>query len=249
MTSQSLLRYHGAMAEKKPMRILSAFAMGLFILCLPIFLLTSNLRWAVNEVRLYQYGFNKFQVSQDTGIGEEELLKAAQGLIHYFNSKEEPIQIQVLTEEGEELELFTEREVLHLKEVKGLIGLCYHLQEATFGYLAAFAVAGFIWQRRRFLPRLAKLASGAGALSVALLILLGIGALVNFEGLFLGFHRLLFGGDSWMLDPSDYLIRMFPPGFFYDATLFIAGAILFEALVIGGIGGFFLLRRVRSQGP
>jgi len=233
--------------KKKPLRILGAFAAGLFLLCLPIFLFTSNLRWAVNDVRLYQYGFNKYEVSEETGIGEEELLGVAQGLIHYFNSREEPIQITVLTEEGEELDLFTEREVLHLKEVKGLIGLCYHLQEATFGYLAAFVVAGFIWQRRRFSSRLAKLASGGGALTIASLILLGIGALVNFEGLFLGFHRLFFRSDYWILSPTDYLIRLFPQGFFSDATFFIAGAIAVEALVLGGIGGFFVLKRRRQR--
>lgn len=238
-----------AVAEKrKPLRILGAFAAGLFILCLPLFLLTSNLRWAVNETRLYQYGFNKYEVSEETGIGEGELLGVAQGLIDYFNSGEEPIQITVLTEEGEELDPFTEREVLHLKDVKGLIGLCYHLQEATFGCLAAVAIAGFIWQRRRFWPRLAKLAVGGSALTIALLILLGIGALVNFEGLFLGFHRLFFSGNSWVFSPEDYLVRLFPQGFFYHATLFIAGAIAVEALVIGGIGsGFLVLRRRRGQ--
>jgi integral membrane protein (TIGR01906 family) len=224
------------MAEKKPLRILGAMAGALFILCLPIFLLTSNLRWAVNEPRLYQYSFDKYEVSEETGIGDEELLAVARGLIHYFNSGER----------GEQLGLFNEREVAHLGEVRGLIGICYHLQEGTFGYLAAFAIGCFIWQRGRFWPRLERMAFWGSALTLALLTLLGIGALVNFQWLFLGFHQLFFGGDSWMLDPSDYLIRMFPQGFFYDATLFIAGATALEAVVIGGIGGLFMLRGKRA---
>lgn len=230
------------------MRVLSVLAVILFILCIPIFLLATNLAWAVNSVRLYEYGFNKYDVSEATGIGGEELGRAARELINYFNSGEESIQITVVTEGGEDLDLFNEREITHLKEVKGLIGLCYNLQVASFGCLAAIAIGGFVWKRRRFWPLVAKMALGGGALTIALLIFVGIAALVDFNWLFLSFHRLFFGGDTWILDPAmDYLIMMFPAGFFYDAALFIVGAIIVEALIIGGIGGFFVLRRRRAR--
>jgi len=233
----------------KVIRVLGPVAVALFILCVTIFLITSNLTLAVNSVRLYEYGFNKYDVSEAIGIEDEELLRTARELMHYFNSDEESIQITVVTEDGEELDLFNAREIIHLKEVKGLIRFCYNLQVATFGCLAAIAIGGFIWQRKRFGPSLAKMALGGGAITIALLILVGIAALVNFDWLFLGFHRLFFGGDTWILDPAtDYLIMMFPPGFFYDAALFVVGAIIVEALIIGGIGGFFVLRRRRARG-
>lgn len=232
------------MAKKNPLRILSALAMGVFILCIPIFLLTTNMAGAVNSARLYEYGFNRYEVSEATGIGDEDLLVVAREMIHYFNSEEEPIQITILAPGGEEL--FNEREVAHLKDVKGLIRLCYNLQVATFGCLAVILIGGFVWQRRRFGPSLAKMALGGGALTIALLLLVGIAALVNFDWLFLNFHRLFFSGDSWILSGS--LPQIFPQGFFYDAALFIVGATIVEALVIGGIGGYFVLRRRRARG-
>lgn len=227
-------------------RLLSALAAALFILCLPILLVTANLAAAVNSPRLYEYGFDKYQVSEALGIEDKELLQAARELIHYFNSDEESIQI--LIHRGDAVSsLFNEREVTHLKEVKGLIGLCYNLQLAAFSCLAAIAVGGFLWQRRRFWPSLAKMALGGGALTIVLLALIGIAALVNFDWLFLGFHRLFFSGDTWILNPAtDNLIVMFPPGFFYDAALFVIGAIIVEALIIGGIGGFFVFRGRRA---
>lgn len=235
------------MAEKRLLRIVAAAAGVLFILCLPVFLLTTNLRLAVNEAWLYEYGFNKYGVSEETGIAEGELARVARELIGYFNSGEESLRITVTTEEGDELDLFTEREVLHLGEVKGLIGLCYHLQQATFGYLAAFIAAGFIWQRRRFSLPLTKLSFLGAALTIAMLIILGIVALINFNWLFLEFHHLFFRSDYWMLQPTDYLLRLFPQGFFSDATLFIAGATIVEALIIGGVGlGLLLARRRRA---
>jgi integral membrane protein (TIGR01906 family) len=96
---------------------------------------------------------------------------------------------------------------------------------------------------------MAKMALGGGALTIALLIIVGIVALVNFDWLFLGFHRLFFGSDTWILNPAtDYLIMMFPEGFFSDAALFVVTATVVEALVIGGIAGFFVRRRRRARG-
>ena len=95
---------------------------------------------------------------------------------------------------------------------------------------------------------LAKLAFLGAALTIALLIILGIAALVNFDWLFVKFHQLFFTGETWRLSSTDYLLRMFPEGFFNDATLFIVGAIIVEALVIGGAGlGFVLIRRKRKK--
>lgn len=224
------------MAEKRPLRFIGALGVGLFILCIPIFLVTSDLRWAVNEVRLYEYGFSKYDVSEETGLSDGELLEVAQELIHYVNTGEW----------GEDLEIFNEREVAHLKDVKGLIQLCYHLQEATFGYLIACTLGGFFWQRKRFTPSLARMMAGGSILTIALLLVVGIAALVNFQWLFGAFHRLFFSGDSWIL--SGYLPRIFTEGFFSDAALLIIGAVVVEALVIGAIGGFFVLRGRRARG-
>ena len=225
------------------MRLLGAAIGVVFILCIPVFLVTSNLAWAVNSVGLYEYGFNKYDVGEALSLDDEELLQAARDLIRYFNSDEESIQIEI-DQDGVSLSLFNERETIHLKEVKGLIGLCYNLQLATAASLAAIVIGGFIWQRKRFWPSLAKMALGGGVLTIALLALIGIAALINFDWLFLGFHHPFFGGDTWILDPAiDKLIVMFPPQFFYDAALFVVGAIVVEALIISGIAGFLVLRR------
>jgi len=224
------------MTKKKLLRILILSAAGLFVLCLPLFLITGTLSGAVNTARLYQYGFDKYDVSVETGIENEELLRVAGELRGYFNSGG--------IEDVEEIGLFTDREIFHLGEVKDVVGLCYHLLWGSSGFLAAFIIGGFIWHRRRFSLPLAKLAFLGAALTIALLIILGIAALVNFDWLFVKFHHLFFTGETWRLSSTDYLLRMFPEGFFNDATLFIVGAIIFEALVIGGAGlGFVLVKR------
>jgi len=224
----------------RPLRVLVLCAAVLFVLCFPLFLITSNLSGAINTARLYQYGFDKYDVSEETGIGEEELLKVVGELRGYFNSGD--------IEDVEEIGLFTEREVFHLGEVKDVVRLCYHLLWGSSGFLAAFIIGGFIWQRRRFSLPLAKLAFLGAALTIALLIILGIAALVNFDWLFVKFHQLFFTGETWRLSYTDYLLRMFPEGFFNDTTLFVAGAIIVEALVIGGAGlAFVLIKRKKRE--
>jgi len=222
--------------KNRSLRFLGTLGIGLFILCIPFFLITTNLRWAVNEIRLYEYGFNKYMVSEKTGFSDEELLDVAQGLIHYFN-----------TGNGkEEFEIFNEREVAHLEDVRSLITLCYCVQQATLVYLIIFALAGFIWQRKRFSPLLIRMMVGGSILTIALLAFVGIAALADFDWLFTTFHHLFFSGDSWIL--SGYLPQIFTWGFFYDAALFIIGAVVVEALVIGGLGGFFILRWRKTRG-
>ena len=228
------------------MRFFDLAARWLFIVCIPVLLISSNIRWAVNEVRLYEYGFDKYEVSQTTGLEPGELRRAAEGLIGYFNSDDEPVHIMVVKDE-EEFDLFNEREVAHLRDVKGLIQLDYRLQLGTLVYALGFVAFGLGWRKRRYRRSLARGALGGGALTIAVMLALGIGTLFGFEQLFLQFHLLGFSNELWVLDPArDYLIMMFPQGFFYYAALFVAVATAAGGLILGGIGVFFLLARGKA---
>jgi integral membrane protein (TIGR01906 family) len=207
---------------------------GLFILCIPIFLITSNLRWAVNDVRLYEYGFNKYAVSEETGFSDEELLEVAQGLIRYIDTGQQ----------GSEFEIFNDRELVHLEDVRDLVLVNYRLQEATLGFLLLFTIVGVIWQRKRFAFFLARILVRGSIFTIALLAALGVVALINFRWLFNAFHHLFFSGDSWIL--AGYLPRIFTEGFFSDAALFVIGAIVIETLIIGGLGGYVVIRSRRA---
>jgi len=245
LTSESPFHYDGDAVKGKVFKVAGVMALLIFVLCIPAFLICSNLRWAVNSVWLYDYEFGKHDVSEATGMSDEDLRLAARELIHYFNSAEEPIETTVTTPQG--APLFNEREIEHLGEVKGLIGFCYDVQVGAGGYIAAFAIGSLILLKRRFWYVLARGLFGGGVLTVALLAAVGVAALASFDWLFLGFHHLFFfGSDTWILNPAtDYLIMMFPEGLFYDIGLYVVGAIVIEAVVLGGVGCFCLLRRRR----
>ena len=218
------------------MKALAAMAGILFIICIPILLITTDLRFAINNIRLYEYGFNRYHVSAATGLEKEELTDVAHRLIAYFNSDEELVDI----------DLFNQREVAHLKDVKGLVQLDYRLQLVSLAYVAVYIAISFVLRRGAFWRDLARrLIWGSGA-TVALLAALGLLAVFGFDQFFLWFHLVSFRNDLWLLSPGDNLLLMFPQGFFNDATLFIAAAAIGEAIIIGGITWGLLALRGRA---
>ena len=68
-------------------------AKWIFIVCMPVLLLTASVTWAVNSPWLYQYGFEKYDVGETTGLAQAELDRAAAGLMDYFNSGDEEISL------------------------------------------------------------------------------------------------------------------------------------------------------------
>jgi len=142
--------------------------------------------------------------------------------------------------------VFNERELLHMEDVQGLIRGIFRIQELALGYLVLYFVIGLAVQRRAFLPLAGRVLALGGGLAVALFVALGALALVDFSELFLQFHLVSFANDLWLLDPErDYLIRLFPQGFFQDAALRIAALTMVQALAItlAGLFGVWWTRR------
>ena len=225
------------------MKILVIAAKWLFILCLPILLISASLSWAVNSLWLYEYGFEKYNVSQTTGLAESELETAATGLISYFNSDEEYISLSVI-KDGEPFELFTEREIIHLWEVKILFQLVYYLLGGALAFVIIYSLVMLLWRRGSSWRILTSGILKGSILTLGLVGALALGAVVAFGPLFWWFHEIVFvffEGDYWILDPSQhYLIMLFPQGFWYHAALFCALATVGLAIILGGVAGGYL---------
>ena len=227
------------------MRTLGIVARGLFILCLPLLLVTASIGGAANSLALYEYGFQKYDVGQTTGLAEAELETAATGLISYFNSDDEDITLTVV-KDGEPFELFNEQEVAHLRDVKDLIQLDYRFLLGTLIYMLGYAGFSIIWVKEwRWLVRGVVIGSG---ITLVLMLALGLGILLDFDQLFWQFHIISFANELWQLDPAtDYLIMLFPRGFWYDAASFCTIAVALGAVVLGGLAGGYLLSTRRRR--
>ena len=207
----------------------------LFIALVPIFLIAISVRWVINFPPLYSYGFDQYDIPRRTGIERAELISAGKQIRDYFNNDEELLAVRVVLRGILVQNLYNEREVLHMRDVKALVRGVYRVSEITGLYLLAVVVGGFALWGRGFTPSSMRLIAWGGWATIALLILVGLAMTVGFDRLFLAFHLISFANDLWQLDPSrDYLIAMFPEMFFFSATILIvmSVALLAASLVV-----------------
>jgi integral membrane protein (TIGR01906 family) len=213
-------------------------------------LVTTNVRWAANEARLYHYSFDKYDAEATTGISRSELDRAADKLVRYFNDDDQDIRVFV-QEDDRRVSLFNERETSHLTDVKNLFRTVFRVQEASLAFALVFVVAVFIWATDASLRILARILLQASLLTLGLLALFAVLALVGFDEIFLRFHLVAFTNDLWKLNPNtDHLIQMFPRDFWFDATMLVAGLTAVEAVLLGSLSAIYLGMRLRLRvGP
>lgn len=222
------------------MKIFATGAKWLFMLSLPVLLLTASIGWAANSLWLYRHGLNTYDVARtlaDSGLelGGSELEEIYAGLISYFNSGEKDVSLTVV-KDGKQVNLFTPEEVIHFRDVKGLIRLDYGVLLGTLLYSLVYTGACLWgWKDRR---RLARGTVGGSAIALALVLALGAGTLSGFGQLFYRFHLLFFSNEFWSAE--GYMLQLFPRGFFHDATLLCAAIVAGAAIILGGAGGVYL---------
>jgi integral membrane protein (TIGR01906 family) len=226
-------------------RIAIGVASSLCVLAIPFVLVGYNLRGVALEQRFYLTEFARYRIGAQTGLGNDELRIVADAFIDYFQAPPGRMNLQ-LARGGTLQPLFNERELTHMEDVQGLIRGIFRIQELALAYVVLYLLVGLAVQRRAFLSRAVRVLALGGGLTVALFVVLGALALVDFSELFLQFHLVSFANDLWQLDPErDYLIRLFPQEFFQDAALRIAALTMLQALAIAmaGLLGVWWTRR------
>ena len=236
-------------ADNRITRASRALAIAVFVALLPVFLIAANVSLVTNTSPLYSYGFNRYknQIDYYLDISDDELRSAGRQIRDYFNNDEEFLAVNVIVGGVRVRNLYNDREVIHMKDVKGLVQAVDLIWKLSGLYLLGYAMVGFILWRRSFLRPLGRYVAIAGGVTLGLVALVGLGSLAGFDRLFLAFHQVSFSNDFWLLDPrKDALIAMFPQGFFFDATILIVGLIIVEALLLLAVPMLLARRATRK---
>jgi integral membrane protein (TIGR01906 family) len=228
------------------MRIVGIVGRWLFIICLPVLLLTATIAGLVNSLWLYNYGFRAYGVSESLAVhglqlSDSELEGVYAGLISYYHSGEEYVDITVVSG-GETVDLFSPEEVSHFRDVKGLIWLDYWVLPGALVYALSYAGLSLFWWKDRRL--LARGLLGGGIFTLGLLVILALlGVLFGFGELFNWFHLLFFTNPTWHAE--GYMLILFPEEFFAFASALGAGIIAAVAVILGVVGWY--LRRLKNE--
>ena len=198
------------------MRLLKVIAIALVVGILPFLLALVNVRWMALDRDFYLGGFAAQGVALTTGMSEPQLGVVADQIVAYFGGGG-PVSLVVDKEWGTE-PLFSPKEADHMVDVRDLVWRIFDYQTAL---LAAFAIGIALTLAERSsgrLMRLAKRLMAGAAFALLLLLSLLIATILDFPSLFLSFHLVSFTNLGWILDPrTDYMIRLFPYGFWYNA--------------------------------
>ena len=128
---------------------------------------------------------------------------------------------------------YNDRELRHMYDVKIVLsGAMWVLFISLL-----IVLGGGLWARKSgWWKEYLKSISRGSWLTVGLIVAVLVYLALNFNSLFVNFHKVFFEGDTWLFLYSDSLIRLFPERFWRDAFIWIG------TLALGGGAalGYFL---------
>lgn len=233
--------------ESRSVSVLRLIAAAIFVVAVPVLLVTTVIRVLISDVGFYQRGLREHDAEARTGISLVELDYAAGEIVRYFENDARVLRVTVIVD-GEEQPLFNEREVAHMEDVKSLVRLMFAVQEVSLVYTMAYVTGVFLWARERSLRALAWQALGAMAFGLGVVGAVGVLALSGFDAAWTRFHEIAFRNDLWRLDPaSDRLIQMFPEPFWEEATMIVAAVSAGASGLVVVLAGGFLVWSTRAR--
>lgn len=202
------------------------------VVCVPIALTGLQLDALFYNPDYYLSGEVRRAVGRTTEYTPDQLRPINAAIVDFFKSPNLALPV-ALADQGADRGVFNAREVGHMNDVRGIVRLVGRLTNLALTLIVGVA-AGRVAREGRPAVRwvAARLLAGAG-LTVAIVAVMGVLTLVDFERLFLAFHLLSFDNSLWQLDPrTDNLIRFFPFEFWFDATVTVAIRTVLSAVVL-----------------
>jgi integral membrane protein (TIGR01906 family) len=198
---------------KKWARIPSA----LVTIAIPLLLIMSSIRILINPFLLdYEYSLPNFP-PDEFGFSTTDRLNWGKLSVNYLTNQAGIEYLADLKFENGD-PIYNERELSHMLDVKNLVQLMIKIWLGVIAFLVIMAI--FAW-KAKWLKDFFWGISRGGWLTIGLIALIIAGVLINFDGLFTGFHRIFFSGDTWLFYSDDTLIRLFPIKLWSDAFLFM----------------------------
>jgi len=190
---------------------------------------------AVTNGNLMKEGFLQFSDTAHLSVKASSYEEYAAVISGYLDGKTDDMQVSDPENPGQKKDAFSEKENLHMQDVRGIVNGLKAMRWIGGGLiLAAIIVIYFLGKDRRsqLMNRLFQGLSNASLVVITAALGIGLWGVINFDGLFWTFHQIGFANDLWLLDPTkDLLVALMPIEFF----TWYAGEMLKSFLPIFGI--------------
>ncbi len=227
-----------------PWKVLLHFAMVCIIVsCL--FLSFRIVVYSDPEFKFQEREYEKYDVAPYVNMDMDDIMDVTVYMMEYLDGRQDELSI-VSNVDGEVKDFFNDDDRLHMADVRTMfIGVTIIMYVGFI--LAALIIIIMLIRKEDLRHELPRAFRHAGIILLALLVILGIACVIDFNDVFRIFHLIFFSGDSWLFDPNvDYMIRILPEGLFYDFAIWII--IWFVGImVVLTIGSFIWDHVVKRQ--
>ena len=225
-------------------RTLKIVLMLLIAASLAGWLLLTAVQLATFDISFYERAYDKYNLRRTTELSKKNYTDLCKNILVYLNGQMDFLYNRAMTF-GSAKYMFSQKELLHMEDVKSLFVQGYRIRNISFAVLliTIFAAIRLSKGSKRLAGRL--LFSGSIALFLATV---GFGLLLQTDIYrhFTIFHKVFFTNDLWLLNPeTDLLINMFPLEFFNDMAIRI---MLYFAVGLTAVAsiGYFISKTEKS---
>lgn len=206
------------------------------------FLLSAAMILTAVDVCSFDRGFfekeyEKAGTAESIGMSGEDLMRSTDALLDYLQGERDDIAVEAVIG-GSEREVFNEREILHMVDVRALYRGALAARNVMAAGGAVLLALSFLLARGHF-RQLCRHGFPYGiGLTLTLTAVVAVTAALDFTAFWTAFHEFFFTNDLWLLDPNtSIMINMFPETFFFDLVVRIL-AVTAAGFVITGLAVF-----------
>ncbi|SCG83184.1 hypothetical protein DW1_1614 [Proteiniborus sp. DW1] len=210
----------------------------LISLSLPIVLLLTDVEIITFDLDFYERKYDEYNIPEVTGIEKKNLMTITGEMLDYLKNNREDLIIFAEVN-GKTEQVFKEREILHMIDVKDLFSNGYIIRNAMLVVFLISLSWLVIYNRRA----IGKALIASSVWPMVLMCILAVLMYVDFHKYFTYFHYIFFTNDLWLLDPNtDILIQMLPLEFFSSIAFKILACFVVELLIVL-VGGIILNKK------
>jgi integral membrane protein (TIGR01906 family) len=213
---------------------------GFLMVLIPIVIILGAVRLVATKPYL-SFEYSKPDFPEDfLGFDWTQRLTHASDNLKYVT--EEQSLENLAGQKHEDAQLYNDRELKHMQDVQNI----YRMVWQAAWVLAVLSVLALSW-RKENRPNVAAALRTGGALTVGLVMMIGLTAIIAWQIWFIAFHQIFFQAGSWTFDFSNTLIRLFPEKFWYDALLTISSLSVIAGSLVFWMGSRLLTSNLRKD--
>lgn len=198
-----------------------------------VFCILFSVFTVANTNSFYTEQYAKVNAEKNTGMSMEDLDKTTAMLLDYLNGRRDDLSLEV-TKYGIEEQVFDEREISHMVDVKNLYATAAKVMYISLAL--AVIIMAYLFKKdgkARFFISAVRGYKVAVTIAIILIVIFAADFTVGFSSFWTLFHEIVFTNDLWLLDPrTSTMINMYPLPFWLAmcTDMLVRFAVIFIAI-------------------